>query len=657
MTARRRTESTLRIGSARGSVVALILLLALCVPSLALAVSVSNKESDRICRGFTELRSVFERYRDAKGEYPASDAQSSAMYKVAVFLNGLRKERAESVLKDRRGPDRHNLQLVRPFEREGSWRPAQQGFGGICHYCIGRELVQNLALLSVEWYGQGKKDVELLDNWGHAIVVLIPGKENPVDFYSLGKNGRFDDFEADDIVSWGQFESRYWEHYQPASLKRHRRMRPWITPGAVFLGASLIVCSMLVRRSRRRKGVITATRECDYLGVRDIVRHVALGLACYGCLGWAIAFEPSVYEPWALALSTLSLFLARRRSERYLATGYLICLMFACFRAQSVLGSRFFTDIMRPLLRPALFIGCAATAWVIFRTAVRSWQQRRRGQPWVRSCCIHLLGAALLYGFLVVLGFSGISDSTLTWVHDTWTYGIEDVFGHYDDAVCVLLLCLMSIVPALLAAILTCILYGVPIVGAAAPIDQDAETRPPALADGSEADVGRGKPIREGQMTQLPDSEGREEQQAAPAVPAQSVSLFSPRSPAATADDATRTRKRRAVLLASLGILATLVACIHVRTPGPIRQHLHKSGVTWFPVLWPLPQRFASAIKAEEESVSWTPGTRRLAYAALDGRYRAYWFHPAGQGRYSWNSVVLNRHGRITGHHGGGVHP
>jgi len=185
---------------------------------------------------FKDLRVLYEHYNSRMGTYPVTDDNSTGMYKLAVFLHLT-------------GPPAKSL--------DHEYRVAHRGLRGVCRY-LSKDLEPNKDLLEVESSGFGNTKAELIDYWGNPIEVLIPGKENAVDFYSHGKNGRFDGYAMDDILSWGDSSRRYDVHYPiPWSVRMERKFRViWlfapivVVPGVVLLLIYLFLKPLLFRKPK-----------------------------------------------------------------------------------------------------------------------------------------------------------------------------------------------------------------------------------------------------------------------------------------------------------------------------------------------------------------------------------------------------------------------
>jgi len=139
-----------------------------CILSSSLHASYAySTESDGLTWAFEELRFLFELYKDSKGVFPVDDAISSGMAKLALFTHEL---------------DVSSKSINCPSD---PYRPAAQGLKRVLGHCLWR--ADNRELIYIEILGTGDTHAVLRDPWGTPIVILIPGKEHSVDFYSLGK--------------------------------------------------------------------------------------------------------------------------------------------------------------------------------------------------------------------------------------------------------------------------------------------------------------------------------------------------------------------------------------------------------------------------------------------------------------------------------------
>ncbi len=204
----------------------LLILLFLITPSFASYYY--QTEAKGLIRAFGELQFLFEYYKNNTGIYPVSDSNSTAMYKLAVFIN-------------------KNNPII------DSSRKNQMNLSEINHYCL-RDIKYNNQFIVIEYSGTGDTETEMLDFWGNPIQILIPGNENPVDFYSFGTNGKFDNYSIDDIISWGDpYDERYNKYYPiPLTVRINWFIKDILHSPIPLIGVPLIFIFILFSVFKKR---------------------------------------------------------------------------------------------------------------------------------------------------------------------------------------------------------------------------------------------------------------------------------------------------------------------------------------------------------------------------------------------------------------------
>ncbi|MBN2591695.1 MAG: hypothetical protein JXA96_17650 [Sedimentisphaerales bacterium] len=174
----------------------LLIILSLFVATPIFASYAYRTKDKYMIRAFNALQKLFDYYKNNTGNYPMDDSNSTAMFKLAIFLN-------------QNGPPKR--------DNNQDWGLESDGLRLICNKGIYD--ADNIELLRIESIGTGNTNVQLYDSWGNTIQILVPGKENQVDFYSFGKNGKFDNYGKDDILSWGDPYNERYNKYYPIPLK------------------------------------------------------------------------------------------------------------------------------------------------------------------------------------------------------------------------------------------------------------------------------------------------------------------------------------------------------------------------------------------------------------------------------------------------------
>ena len=213
-------------------------------------------------------------------------------------------------------------------------------------------------------------------------------------------------------------------------------------------------------------------------GLRTILLLLSMATVIWGCFRPAGQARTAFYElalliPWGVLLASLSVAVSPARVERLLGIAYFGLLTFCAVRFWILPYDALdiAQNMREPLLRQSQFIGCGGVGWLAIRAVVIPVRHKQLAHR-VGSSMACLLVGGILYTALVASSGLYLGGGNLTWLNDDYAHWIPEwILGNVGA---LFIFGLTTILLAIPAALLVCLLYRIPVLRVSAYRKMDA---------------------------------------------------------------------------------------------------------------------------------------------------------------------------------------